>query len=254
VVSRVRVVPVRRRDTDVAADVGRALRGTVALARLPLQASVRDGVVELRGTITSWDEQQLAERVVTGVPGVRFCQNQLSARPPLARTDAIVAGDVRSRLDFDPLVEHDSLEVDVHHGRVSLSGKVGSQAEARRAASSAWVKGVIAVDTDRLVTDVSSRPDVYVRASWPDDNEISAVISELAQYWPSVPIASLSINVLDGTVTLRGSVPTLSDSVAAQRMAMGAVGVVRIDNQLRGPWRKEPASTPPPPRPRGPRR
>ena len=254
VVSRVRVVPVRRRDADVAADVGRALRGTVALARLPLQASVHDGVVELRGTITSWDEQQLAERVVTGVPGVRFCQNQLSASPPLARTDAILAGDVRSRLDFDPLVEHDSLEVHVHQGRVTLSGRVGSRAEARRAVSSAWVKGVIAVDADGLVTDAASRPDADVRTSWPTDDEISAAISALAPYWPKVPIASLSITVLDGTVTLRGSVPTLTDSLAAAQMVMGAVGVAQIDNQLQGPWRKEPARPPASPRPRGRRR
>jgi osmotically-inducible protein OsmY len=117
----------------------------------------------------------------------------------------------------------------------------------------AWVKGVIAVDADRLVTDVSSRPDADVRTSWPTDDEISAAISALAPYWPRVPIASLSITVLDGTVTLRGSVPTLTDSFAAQQMAMGAVGVVDIDNQLRGPWRKEPTRAPAAPKPRGPR-
>ncbi|HVY25739.1 MAG TPA: BON domain-containing protein [Polyangiaceae bacterium] len=245
VINRIQVTPVRRKDADIAGDVRRRLADSAALSRLPIRVSVSRGVVELNGTITSWDEQQLAERVAAGVPGVRFCQNQLTASPPMPRTDAIIAADIRSRLDWDPLVEHDPIRVYVHAARAELSGTVGSQAEAARARSLASVKGVSTVDAGRLVVDSTNRPNRNVRSRWPRDDEISAAIEELARESPGVPMTAVTVAVLDGVVTLRGSVPTLGDAAAAQQLVRSAVGVVKVDDQLRGPWWRPPASPPP---------
>lgn len=254
VVNRVGIAPVRRRDTDVARDVRRALRATAALAEMPISVNVSRGIVELVGRITSWEEQQLAERVVGGVPGARFCENQLSARVDLPRTETILAGDVRSRLAWDPLVEHDPIRVAVRGARILLSGTTGSNAEARRAITLSWVKGVVAVDATGLTVDTATRPDPNVRLSWPTDDQIAETIQELAHYWPKVPMANLNVAVLDGVVTLRGNVVTLGESGAAEAMARSAVGVVKVDNQLRGPWWRPPISLPTPARKRATRR
>jgi osmotically-inducible protein OsmY len=248
VVNRIRVYPVRRPDREVERDIRAALRATAALKPMPIRASVSDGVVELDGWITSWEEQQLAERVASSIPGVRFCQNQLVAGN-IVRSDAILAGDIRSRYDWDPLIEHDPLRVDVRDARVVLSGTAGSRAEASRAAALAWVKGIAAVDSAKLQI-ASPPPDGDVRDRWPTDSEMSATAAELARYWPNVPTANLTVAVLDGAVTLRGNVQTLPESLAASDLARALVGVVKVDNQLRGPWWRAP-STATPPRRRG---
>jgi osmotically-inducible protein OsmY len=254
VVNRVQVVPVSRPDRRVAEDVRKALRGTNGLAKTPITVRVQDGVVELTGAISSWEQQQLAERVARHVPGVRFCLNQLTSRRSIRRTSAVVAGEVQSRLDWDPLVQHDPIRVSVQSSRVLLAGTTGSWAERRRAITLAWVKGVTAVDAEALVVDTTKRPWPNVRLRFPTDSEIFATIHELGRHWPSVPISALRLAVAGGVVTVRGNVATLAETRTVETMVRSAVGVVEVRSELRGPWWRPPPSPPPPPKPNRPKR
>jgi osmotically-inducible protein OsmY len=247
VVNRIQVVPVSRPDRAVADEVRKALRGTAALAKMPITIRVQDGVVELIGAISSWEQQQLAERVARHVPGVRFCLNQLTSRGSIRRTPVIVAGDVQSRLDWDPLIQHDPIRVSVRGSRAFLAGTTGSSAERRRAIALAWVKGVEAVDAKALVVDTAKRPAPNVRLRFPTDSEISATIQELARYWPSVTISALTLTVVAGVVVVRGNVATFAEKRAVERLVRSAVGVVEVRSELRGPWWRPPPSPPPPP-------
>ena len=179
VVNRIAVVAVRRADSDVAADIRRALGATAALAKMPITVRVTNGVVVLSGVISTWEQQQLAERVAVGVAGVRFCQNQLTSSRGLTRTAGMIAADIRSRLDWDPLVQQAAINVAVSQGRVVLRGTVGSPLERRRVAAHAWVKSVVAVDARALVVNVLKRPDNDVRLSFPTDAEISVALRDL---------------------------------------------------------------------------
>ena len=69
VVNHIRVAPVSRPDRQVADDVRKALRATAALAENADLGSSAEGVVELSGAISSWEQQQLAERVARHMPG-----------------------------------------------------------------------------------------------------------------------------------------------------------------------------------------
>jgi osmotically-inducible protein OsmY len=254
VVNHIHVVPASRPDRVVADEVRKALRGTAALAKMPITVRVQDGVVELTGGISSWEQQQLAERVARHVPGVRFCLNQLTSRRSIKRTPAIVAGDIRSRLDWDPLVQRDPIRVSVRRGRVFLAGTTSSAAGRQRAIALSWVKGVTAVDADALAVDTIERPAPNVRLGFPTDPEISATIQDLARYWPSVPISSLHISVVDGVATVRGNVASFAEKRAVETMLRSAVGVTEIRSELRGPWWRPPPSPPPPPTPARPKR
>lgn len=254
VVNRLQVVPVSRPDHLVADEVRKALRGTAALTKMRIAVRVQDGVVELSGAISSWEEQQFAERVARHVPGVRFCLNQLSSRGSFRRTPDLMSGDVRSRLDWDPLVQHDPIRVSVRDGRVFLAGTTGGSAERQRAIALAWVKGVTAVDANALVVVADKRPAPNVRVRFPTDSEISATIQDLASYWPSVSISALIITVGAGVVTVRGNVATFAEKRAVERMVRSAVGVVDVRSELRGPWWRPPPSPSPPPPPSRPKR
>jgi osmotically-inducible protein OsmY len=208
VVNRVRIVPVWRPDAVVAADVRAELHRTAALSGVPITARVTDGIVELSGSISSWDEQQLAERVAGSVPGVRFCQNQLTSHGPRTRTPAVIARDIQSRLDWDPLLEHAPIRVSVRASRVFLAGRVGSPLERRQAVVASRVRGVSAVDARALVVDATHRPDPNLRVSFPSDAEISTTIQDLASHWPAAA-TNVSTTVVAGVVTFNGTVPNL---------------------------------------------
>lgn len=248
-VNRIGVVPVRKRDSLLAQELRSALRHTEALARMRVALRVTDGVVVLDGAISTWDEQELAERVVTAVPGVRFCENQLSWTGAIKRTSAVIAADIRSRFDWDPLVQHDRIRVTARQGRVVLAGATGP-AGRRRALALAAVKGVTEVDARALVVDPASRPDADVRSELPNDLEISRTIQDLNAYWPTLQANNLTTTVVAGIVTLRGTVQTIAEKRAAESLARSAVGVVAVRSLLRGPWWRAPVEPPPliPPR------
>jgi osmotically-inducible protein OsmY len=255
VINRIRFVPVHRPNQAIAADVRSALRNTAALSKMPIRVRVTDGVVELVGSITSWDEQLLAERVTRSVPGVRFCQNQLVWSRAIRRSSAVIAADIRSRLAWDPLVEHDPIRVTVRDGRVTLTGTTGGNAERSRAIALGWVKGVKMVDARALAVDTTNRPDPNVRLSFPSDQEISETIKDLAQGLGSSPVPSWNVSVAGGVVTITGTTATLSEARAIEALVRGVVYVRDVTSVLRGPWwTPPPPPLPPPPPAPSPRR
>jgi len=129
-----------RPDRDMQSDVAKALVYNAATAKLAIHVDVKDAVATLTGTVESWQERQLAERIADGVRGIRLTQNALVTKYKAKRTDDAIAGDVKSRLQWDALVEHDPLEAKVTDSRVTLSGTVGSAAERSRAITDAWVE------------------------------------------------------------------------------------------------------------------
>jgi osmotically-inducible protein OsmY len=253
VLNRVRVVAEHRKDAIVQQDVRRALRATAALAKMPIHVHVHNGVVLLTGSISTWEEQQLAERVACGVPGARFCQNQLTSSSTLPRTPSIIAADIETRLDWDPLVGREPIRVSVRARRAFLAGTTGSGAQHRRAIALAWVKGVNAVDATALSIDAAKRANPSLRDAAPTDQEISTTIRDLASYWPAIDASNLRTSVVGGVVSIQGTVPTLAEKDAAEAMVRCAVGVVVVRNELRGPWWSAPAPPLPPPTRRGPK-
>lgn len=238
VVNRVRVVPVRRRDKDLRRDVREALRDEPSLEPFRIVATVARGVVDLRGQITTWEQQRLAERVVMSVPGVRYCQNLLTSRG--ARTARHVAGDIRSRLAWDPLVENDPVQVTARAGRVELIGTTGSDGERARVIALAWVESVSSVDAHGLEIDEVNRPDPNVRARRPTDLEISDAIRDLLTFWPSIIASNAKVAVTGGVVLLSGTVRTPAEKRAIEYVAQSAAGVARVSSTLGGSWLRSP--------------
>lgn len=246
VVNQLTLVRVVRPDGEIADELRGRLRGTAALSQLPIRVRVSRGVAELTGAITTLEEQQLAERVVSNVPGVRFCQNQLVFNDSIRRTDAILRGDVLSRFDWDIRLQQRDIAVSVRSSVAHLRGWVENQPERRRALRLAWVSGVTQVDARQLLV---RYPAGKSSPKQPSDAEISATFSEVGPYWPALDMTQLHIAVSGGAVTLRGTVPSVAHRDAAEQVARAVVGVTKIVNELRGPWWRPPVRpTPPPPK------
>ena len=231
--NRMEVVPEKRDDADIQGDLLKALSFNAATAKMPIHAEVRNGVARLTGTVNSWQEQNLAERIADDVRGVRFTQNDLVTKRTPVRLDSAIAADIKTRFVWDVLIENDPVSVVVKDANVALAGTVGSATEKRRAISDAYVDGVKAVDARGLLVEPNGAFDEHWQpALAKSDADIALAIRDAEASDPRIRGANLAVVVSNGVATLSGTVDTLNAKLAAAAVARSTVGVRDVNNQI----------------------
>lgn len=131
--------------------------------------------------------------------------------------------DVVDELDWDPYLNDSRIRVKAKDGQVTLTGVVDSYSELLEAAEDAWsIGGVAAVDNELLVGLVG---EAIV------DADLSAACGAALDADRFVPHGAISVEVLDGYVTLRGQVRRHFQRQAAKHAVNGVLGVrAVIDN------------------------
>lgn len=192
------------------------------------------GAVTLTGTVDSWQERQLAEKVTKGVTGVTEVRNNIKIDYPAGRSDYDIRADIERTFDFSTMIDDALIGVEVDNGQVTLTGTVGSAAEKARARTLAWVAGVTDVDAEKLevhrwARDPDLRGDKYVTRA---DTEVNSAVQMALLYDPRVNSFDITSTVDNGTVTLRGIVDNLKAKRAAERDATNIVGVRNVRNRI----------------------
>jgi osmotically-inducible protein OsmY len=182
--------------------------------------SAGDGVVTLTGFVDSYAEKLAAERVAKLVRGVRGVANDIVVRQMVDRTDADIAHDaiicLRTRPDLA-----DTVQVTVHHGHLTLTGKVEwlLQKEAAEHVVK-HVRGLLGVFNHITVAPRAAQRDVQRR-----------IVAALHHH-ADVDARHIAVSVQDDTVILKGIVATWMQRDAAERAAGSAPGIARVDNQI----------------------
>jgi osmotically-inducible protein OsmY len=124
---------------------------------------------------------------------------------------------------MDGRINSKGIEVKVNHGTVTLSGVIETIHEKALAenlvASTYGAKAVV----NNLVV----RPPVS------KDDEIRKAIEEAVKSTPVLQKQDIQVNVSEGVVTLKGTVDTLAQSLAAENAAKTARGAVNVVNMLK---------------------
>lgn len=142
------------------------------------------------------------------------------------RTDEMIKKQVVDRLATDSRVDASDVKVEVHDGKVELSGKVLTYSDKNLASDIAWfVNGVIGVGNS-LDVELSSTIPV------PTDIQIKESIENLLKWNSKVEESKVSVDVSAGIVTLEGSVPNYWQKLEAEDDASRATGVIDIVNKL----------------------
>jgi osmotically-inducible protein OsmY len=235
VVNDIEVLPVVRTDAQIADDVKTALLMDPAADSYEITARVNNGTVTLSGTVESWQERNLAEKVARGVRGVRSVTNTIDIDYDADRTDREIKADIRQKLRWDKLVDGALINVDVNNDNVTLTGVVGSSAEKNRTIVDAWVNGVRTVNADDLRVERWARDDDLRTRKYADksDENIREAVEDALLVDPRVGSFNVSTDVENGVVTLRGTVEDLKAKRAAAETARQTVGVVSVENRLR---------------------
>ncbi len=143
----------RRTDDDIArAFVDAVARDPRVHPFLP-GIQVRDRVIVITGEAPDVDAAQAAADDARNVPGVADTHADIRVAPPVGESDGAVLYEARGAIEHDPRLSTRHITVEVFHGRVSLRGSVGSEADRRHAIAAATsVPGARGVD-DLLVVD-----------------------------------------------------------------------------------------------------
>lgn len=141
------------------------------------------------------------------------------------KADPQITRDVLDELTWDPAVTIANLTVNTNHHRVTLTGIAATYGAKLEAEDAAYrVGGVFEVDNDIIV-------DQGAFGMRSDDNIATDVRTALILDY-RVPYDRIFVNVLDGAVTLTGTVDWYYQRLAATFDAAKIKGVKSVDNDV----------------------
>ena len=210
-------------DRELQERVLKALEFEPGVDAAQIGVTAHEGVVTLRGEVTTLYQKARAERAAAHVFGVRALANDLEVRPnhETRRSDTSIAEAAANALAWDSAVPARTIQVMVRDGWVTLSGKVEWRYQ-REAAESAvrFLYGVKGVDNAVIV---ESR----LRAE-----DVKAEIENAFKRSAAIDAERVHVEARDGQVVLTGTVRSLSERREAERAAWSAPGVVLVDDRL----------------------
>jgi osmotically-inducible protein OsmY len=210
-------------DKDLKSHVQSALDWEPSVDAKDIGVSVDEGVVTLRGNVSSYAEKIAAERTALHVYGVKGVANDLLVRLATSyqRTDTEIAQAALAALRWHTVVPDDRVTVTVKDGWITLAGTLDWQyqkdAAARTVRDLSGVKGVmndIRVQPHAKTTDVRDK----IEAAFKRSAEIDA--------------RRVNVTAQDGTIILSGNVHSWAERQEAERAAWAAPGVSHVDDRL----------------------
>ena len=210
-------------DVELQQDVMNELQWEPTLKAAEFGVAVKDGVVTLSGYVDSYVKKLVAERAAARVFGVRAVAEEIQVRLPgsLKRSDEDIAGMVANVLEWNVLVPHDHVKVQVQDGGVTLSGEVdlGYQKYAAEEAVR-YLMGVV-----WLSNKITVKPKVKPL-------DIKAKIESAFQRNALLDSRRIKIETRGGKVILSGSVRSWGERAEAQWVAWAAPGVSEVENDI----------------------
>lgn len=201
-------------DTELQQDVMDELKWEPTIKAAEIGVAVKDGVVTLSGYVDSYVKKWAAERAAARVFGVRAVVEAIQVRLPgsLKRSDEDIAGVVANALEWNVLVPHDRVKVQVQDGLVTLSGEVdwGYQKFAAEEAVRSLM-GVV-----RFSNQITVKPTVEPR-------DVKDKIESAFQRNALLDSRRITVETRGGWVILSGSVHSWGES----RSPVGGLGRTR---------------------------
>ena len=213
----------RRADSAIEKDILDELRSEPGLMDDDIAVSVRDGVVTLAGFVNSYADRYRAERVASGVKGVKGIANELEVVLPSSsrRPDPEIARAAVDALTWDIWVPANRIKVAVRDGWVTLEGEVDWHFE--REAAERAVRNLTGVRGVTNLITVQKRPAA---------SDVKQKIREALERGADFDADRISVEVDGNKVILRGTVRSYAEKREAARAARRAPGVTEVENKI----------------------
>ncbi|VWB95091.1 BON domain protein [Burkholderia lata] len=210
-------------DAALKQDVEQALFWNPAIDARRIDVEVRDRIVTLRGTVAGWAQKLEAQKIAQHVEGARALVLELDVEKSsqAACADRELAIAITFALGWQEALRDLAIQVEVDHGCVTLDGEVDHAYQ--RHAAERLVSRMIGV------VGVANRIQVRADHTVPD---VGARIAEALARRARRESAAISVDAIDGTVTLTGKVASLAERRAVCGAAWSVKGVREVVDQL----------------------
>lgn len=229
-----------RSDDEILGDVQSALVWNSRLEDGLINVDVKDGVVELSGTVGSLYEKNLASEIarVAGVIDVKTSDLEVKSwmREEMERLDFLadksdedIEKAIQDAFTVHPRINEDAIDVDVNNGIATLTGSVTNLKTLRAAAEIASnTRGVITTEQELSVDNqIVVTPDRNT-----NDEAIRQDVENAIERDPFLEEREINIRVETGIVTLSGTADTYFEKYQADEVASTVNGVVDIINRI----------------------
>ena len=144
---------------------------------------------------------------------------------PAANQVGSQVSQIQTRLQKDPNLQNNRVEVTVKNGIATLTGKVDTQSEKAEATRLASVTGIVGID-NRLEVGSASLDQAV------SDSALTAGIKEKLEASEMNRFDGVAVRTTSGVVTLTGSVQNEQAMKKVLDIAHDADGVTRVENNL----------------------
>lgn len=191
-----------------------------------INVTVKNGKVELRGTVQNSTARMAAERNAFHVQGVEDVKNYLEIKFPVTQTlptDEEISENITSILKWNSHIDASEIQVKTFNNLVTLEGNVGSY----------WEKYVISeiVNAVRGVLEVKNNIIVRPKLETRDIN-IKSDIESAFERTNLINDNNIDVSVDTGMVTLKGAVSNFFVKTQAHNIAIYTSGVVDVVDKL----------------------
>ncbi len=213
----------KKTDAELQEDVIDELRADSRVDAAAVGVEVRNSVVTLTGSVSSWAKKIAAEDAAYRVSGVLDIANEITVKiAGRPRTDADIATAVRNALQWDAFVPDEKIRSSVEKGVVMLMGEVDTYAQREDAARA--VRNLLGVQA------IANH--ITVRRSRVTPNELRAAIRDALERHADRDADKLRIDVEGGRVTLQGNVHSRGEREAVIGAVTGIRGVENVVDQM----------------------
>lgn len=185
--------------------------------------TTHEGVVTLRGSLSTFYEKWRAECAAAHVHGVRAIANDIEVLPDhhTRRNDTAIAEAAANAISWDTAVPAKSVLVRVNDGWVTLTGDVEWQYQ--REAAEHTVRRLYGVKG--LTNSIMVKPLVHVA-------DVKSKIEDAFRRSAEIDAQHVRVEARDGQVVLTGTVRSISERSEAERAAWSAPGVIMVDDRI----------------------
>lgn len=215
----------RKTDNEIKTQVTRELKWDSRIAWAEIGVEVRDGVVTLTGSVTTYAKKLAAQKAAHRIAGVLDVANDIVVAPSgdLQKTDEDIARAVRHVLEWDALVPDERIKSTVSDGWVTLAGDVDRWREREDAERTVLrLEGVIGVTNE-----------IRAEPKQVDAKELREQIEHALECRADRQAERLRIEVTGGEVELSGRVHSWQEKRAVIGSISHAAGVAVVRDHLR---------------------
>jgi len=185
--------------------------------------TVKDGAVTLHGTVHNYFEELAVIKAAKRVKGVHAVVEEIKIKFPSDTTadDKDIAERIASLCGWNTTFRKYDIKAEVKNGRVSLSGAVDWQYQRTDIRDHvSRLRGVTGVTDSIVIRPHASQTDVK--------RKIVAALHRSA----TLESSKINVEVVDGTVTLKGHVKAWYERQLAENAAWSAPGVTKVVDQI----------------------